>query len=92
MKKINCIKKGDIRAFIESLRKDELLESSEIIGNKKFIIITMEEDIAIIKSLWKFFSDRDSDILEYSLHSNMIEDDDGNFITTLKFQIIRFEN
>lgn len=92
MKKINQIKKDHIRAFMEYLRKKELIESSEISGNKKFSLITMEEDNLIIHELFSFFANMDCDIMEYSLHSSMIQDEDENFLTTMKFTILRFEN
>lgn len=92
MNKINDISKEILQNFIASLRKKELIEFAEMRGNRKFSIQTMEEDTKIISELWKYFQSLEIDILEYSLHSSMIQDEDDNFLTTLSFQIIRAEN
>lgn len=92
MKKINCIKKDHLILFLAYLNKKELIESSMILGNKKFSLITMQEDMEILTELFAFFAEMDCDILEYSMIASINQDEDDNFLTTMKFQIIRFEN
>jgi hypothetical protein len=62
----------------------ELTESISLIPNG-ILITTMEEAPAIILALHKTSSQFDIDIMEFSMHSKMIQDEDNNFITTLTF-------
>ena len=62
------------------------------IEKNKLIIETMEEEPTIIHALYKCSSEHDLDIMDYTMHSHMIQDEDENFITTLTFTFNQIDN
>lgn len=55
-------------------------------------IITMEEEPTIITDIHLVAGTHDLDIMEFTMHSKMIQDEDDNFITTLTFTFADIRN
>jgi hypothetical protein len=68
--------------------KNEADKVEVIPEQQKLIIVSLMEDNDILTSLWKFFGERDVDVMEYTMHSKMICDKDNNFITTITLTFI----
>jgi hypothetical protein len=71
---------------------DELTENGITVLDNAFTLQTMEDEPTIITQLHATASSLDIDIMEFTMHSKMIEDEDGNFITTLTFTFIDIKN
>lgn len=54
--------------------------------------VTMEEEPTIIHDLYAVASTHDCDIMDFTMHSRMIQDEDENFITTITFTFHQIDN
>lgn len=77
-----------LQKFLNHLKKLELTDSGQLTDQPhQLTLTTIHPETTIITKLYEYFEQNKIHITSYTMTTNMIQDEDQNFITTI---IIRF--